>query len=139
MSEEKQKFVYSIDVTGSSRYHFNRRRIKKLVTKVLEKEGLNRSVEVSVAFVGSRKMKQLNKKYRNKDYVANVLSFCLQDSASNDDGFLFPVDEVLYLGDVVVCYPVARKQAGEYFMFVDEWIDELVRHSLEHLLGRHHA
>ncbi len=125
-------------IKSDSRYPVDRKRLRRRLVEELEKLKLGGNVEVSVAVVGSRKMKALNKKYRQLDKATNVLSFPLQNSETRSAGFVYPEDEMLYLGDIVICYPEARKQAGQYRMFVDEWLGELAAHGLEHLLGHHH-
>ena len=127
--------MYTIQINSSSRYPIDRSRIRAVITSVLEKEQLGRSTNVSVAFVGKRKAKQLNIDYRDKDYIPNVLSFPYQDDV---EGFIFPDNGQHYLGDMVICYPIAVEQAGQQNILVDDWIDQLVTHSMEHLLGRHH-
>ena len=47
-------------------------------------------------------------------------------------------DGILRLGDIVVSYPVARRQAGEHNLLVDNEIKILVKHGMLHLLGIHH-
>lgn len=129
---------HQIDIRSDSRYPIDRKRIRSAVLKVLEKEGFESAVEVSVLVVGKRKAKALNVSYRDKDYVPNVLSFCLQEEIEGGSGFLYPENDVVYLGDVVLCYPVVVEQAAERHLLVDDWMEELVLHSMEHLLGRHH-
>lgn len=131
--------MVSVDIKGASRYHVDRKRIREAIADMVEKEGITRDTYVSVSIVGARKMRVLNRDYRDKDYATNVLSFCQQDMGPKGEGFVYPEDDVLYLGDMVICFPVARDQAGERNMFVDEWIEELVRHSMEHLFGHHHS
>ncbi len=62
-----------------SRYKVNRKKIKSAVASICEENSVKSSIEVSVAIVGDRKMKKLNKKYRDKDGTANVLSFPLSE------------------------------------------------------------
>lgn len=95
--------------------------------------GVSGHVEVSVSIVGDRKMKVLNKKYRQKDGTADVLSF----SQTQGEWAKTP-DGVLRLGDVIISFPQARKNAREKETLVDEEIDFLLRHGLLHLLGIHH-
>jgi len=87
-------------------------------------------VEVSVAVVGGRKIRSLNKTYRQLDESTDVLSFP-QEGSRDPDG-------ILRLGDILVCYPQAIEQAVEEDKMVDEKINELVEHGLRHLLGIHH-
>jgi probable rRNA maturation factor len=131
--------TYTILFRADSRYPINRKRIRATISKILDKENLGKNIEVGVYVVGARKMKQLNRDYRDKDYATNVLSFGLQELSPQGEGFVFPADDTLHLGDVVLCYPVARGEAAKFKKMVDDWLDELVAHSMEHLLGRHHG
>lgn len=123
----------NVPIFVESRYKINRKRIKIAVDKILEQEKIVTPSEVSIAVVGSRKMRGLNKKYRNIDKSTNVLSF------PQNEGYktIFPPDK-LYLGDIVIAYPKVIEECARQNMLVDDWIDELVEHSVMHLLGSHH-
>lgn len=116
-----------------SRYKVNRKKIRESVIKVLAEHKINASCEVSVAIVGNRKMRALNKKYRNIDKSTNVLSFPQQEGE-----VVAPVANRLYLGDIVIAYPKVIEEASRENMLVDEKVQELVEHSVRHLLGIHH-
>lgn len=116
-----------------SRYRADRKRIKVTISSLLGKQGIQSPVEVSVAIVGDRKMRKLNKKYKGEEKTTNVLSFPLSEGQSTS----LPSD-VLRLGDIVVSYPQVIKEAAEEEVMIDDKIDELVEHSLLHLLGIHH-
>lgn len=131
--------THSIIIGGDSRYPVDRRRLREALLGALQKENLALPAEISVTVVGERKMKTLNSGYREMHKSTNVLSFCLQETKTDGEGFVFPGDQTMYLGDIVICYPVARSEARIYNMMVDDWIVELALHSLEHLLGRHHG
>ncbi len=120
-------------IQSDSRYPVDRKRIRRQAIKVLKNRGVTADTEVSILFVGDRKMKQLNKKYRGKEETTDVLSFSQTEGKE-----LFPVRQRLCLGDVVISFPQARKQAGQYNILVDEEIAKLVEHGLLHLLGIHH-
>lgn len=124
---------YSIPIYVESRYKVDRKHIKRTVEHVLKTKGMVGNVEVSVAIVGSRKMRTLNNKYRGMDKATNVLSF----SQLEGEATVMPND-TLVLGDVIVCYPVAIEDAARDNMLVDRKISELVAHGLLHLLGEHH-
>lgn len=130
--------MHKVDIRSDSRYPVDRKRIRKAIMDVLGKETLNGDVEVSVFVVGKRKMHTLNRDWRGLDYATNVLSFCQAETKDGTEKFIYPENGVNYLGDIVVCYPLAREQSRESWLMVDDWIETLVRHSMEHLLGRHH-
>ncbi len=123
----------TVEIFVESRYKVNRKKIAERVEYVVHKKGVASPVEVSVAVVGDRKMRALNKKYRGIDSTTNVLSF---PQSEGEPGML-PSD-ILVLGDVVVSYPVVIKEAAAENMLVDEKICELVEHGTLHLLGEHH-
>lgn len=125
--------VINVPIYVESRYRVNRKKIKESVVKILLAHKISASCEVSVAVVGNRKMRTLNKKFRNIDSSTNVLSFPLQEGE-----VVAPVANRLYLGDVVISYPKVIEEASRENTLVDEKISELVEHSVRHLLGIHH-
>lgn len=124
----------NVPIYIESRYKVNRKKIKESVIKVLEEHKINASCEVSIAVVGNRKMRGLNKKYRDIDKSTNVLSFPQQEG-----DIVAPVANRLYLGDIVIAYPKVIEEASRENMLVDEKVQELVEHSVRHLLGIHHS
>ncbi|MBI4100440.1 rRNA maturation RNase YbeY [Candidatus Microgenomates bacterium] len=116
-----------------SRYSVNRKAIREAVEEILSEQGIKRKTEVNVSIVGDRKMRDLNKKYAQKDETTDVLSFSLEAG-----DFINPPDNVLHLGDVVISYPQVVKNAAENNVLVDEEIKTLVKHGMLHLLGIHH-
>jgi probable rRNA maturation factor len=116
-----------------SRYKVNRKQIKSAIASVLEENSVQSPLEVSIAIVGDRKMRALNKKYRNKEGTANILSFPLNEG----EAAMLPPG-VIQLGDIVISYPMVIKEAAEQEMMVDERVEELVRHGMLHLMGMHH-
>jgi probable rRNA maturation factor len=71
-----------------------------------------------------------------------VLSFPQQDPEQPDKSFKEePKDAPALprqLGDIVVCFPEAVKEAQKLGRMVDDQICFLVEHGLMHLLGYHH-
>jgi len=124
----------SIPIYVESRYKVDRKKIKARIEYVLSQKNVVVPTEVSVAIVGDRKMRKLNKKYRGIDKTTNVLSF----SQSEGDVSGLP-REILFLGDIVISYPVVIQEAVIEKMYVDDKIGELVEHGLLHLLGEHHT
>ncbi len=121
-----------------SRYKVNRKRIKSALSNLLNQQGVNSPVEVSVAIVGDRKMRQLSKKYKGEDKTRNVLSFSLTEGGYHPTPSHLEPSNVLRLGDIVISYPVVISEAVRDEVLVDDKIDELVVHGMSHLLGLHH-
>jgi probable rRNA maturation factor len=123
----------SVPIYVESRYKINRKRIKQAVIDTLSKNGITSPTEVSVAIIGDRKMRALNKKYRDMDKTTNVLSF-----PQNEGPAIPKFPDKIFLGDVVISYPKVIEEAAMYKKMVDDWTCELVEHSVRHLLGIHH-
>jgi probable rRNA maturation factor len=116
-----------------SRYKVNRKKVKETIELVLARKNITSPTEVSLAFVGDRKMHSLNKKFRNLDKTTNILSFPLSEGEQTH----LPSDR-LRLGDIVISYPEMIKESARDEMMVDDKINFFVEHGLLHLLGEHH-
>ena len=80
--------------------------------------------DVSIAVVSDRRMRALNRQFRGKDAVTDVLSF--------------PSDERGFMGDIVVAAGVATRQAKDAGHSVQTELKVLALHGLLHLLGYDH-
>ena len=100
----------------------------------IRQEGIDPDLaEISVTFVGSDEIRELNRIFRNKDAVTDVLSFPQYDDLSE-----IPDDKIICLGDVVICSEVALIQAEEYGHSAERELVYLLVHSIFHLLGYDH-
>lgn len=120
-----------------SHYPVNRKKVKQAVVDALSPQ-VRRDAEVSVSIVGDRRMRQLNRDFRKIDETTDVLSFGLNDPTTKSPPFQDAPDNVLRLGDILISFPQAVKEAGEENKMVDDKIIELALHGLQHLLGIHH-
>lgn len=85
--------------------------------------------QISVSITDDKQIQDLNKRYRDKDYPTDVLSFNIDKEVSTDE---------FYIGDIVVNKDQARRQASKFNNSLEEEIADLVRHGILHLLGIHH-
>ncbi len=90
--------------------------------------------ELSVLFVGSRKMKALNTHYRGIPKETDVLSFPMNEVQA----FLPGTSRSLVLGDIVISIPRTIAQAQDYGASFYEELFRLLVHGLLHLLGYDH-
>lgn len=129
--------MVDVRITTESRYLINRSALKRHVEVVMRRHYMKGPLEVELLFVGDRKMRTLNRKFRNLDQTTDVLSFPLEDP-EHPNAFPASADGVLRLGMVVVSYPQAILEAAEENTLVDAKIEALVEHGILHLLGIHH-
>lgn len=110
------------------------KRLERVAETVFAEEKIKGESEVSLVFVGEKRIRNLNKTYRGIDRVTDVLSF----EGENEDDFISPEDGVSYLGEIFICLPRAKKQAREKEHSIEKEIDILLVHGLFHLLGYDH-
>ena len=89
-------------------------------------------------------VQQLNRDYRGIDAPTDVLSFANQDLADDAPTQLAVPDELAsevaaYLGDVIIAYPYAKRQAEHFQNTIAAELRLLVVHGTLHLLGYDHA
>lgn len=108
--------------------------MKKAAEKALLYEGLpTEKIEVSVTFVDMEEIRELNKMYRDTDKTTDVLSFPQFEGTDE-----IPRDEIVTIGDVVICTEQALIQAEEYGHSAERELVYLFVHSIFHLLGYDH-
>jgi probable rRNA maturation factor len=135
--------MLKIAISSHSRYPIDRKDLRRGVRKALAKHGLRDDYRVHIMVVGNRQMTELNRRFMGKNKTAEVLSFPLIDL---NNGRQVRVDYwpkepdlgLLDLGEIVVSYPQAKKQAIAKNITLDKQVRFLVEHGLEHLMGHHH-
>lgn len=96
--------------------------------------------EIGVTIVGDEEILELNREYREKDSVTDVLSFpqfsgheeLLADLLDSDS------DAESLIGDVVICFDQAERQAEDYGTGITREVLYLFVHSVMHLFGYDH-
>ncbi len=109
--------------------------LKKIALKVLEEEKKEQQ-ELSIAFVGQGRMRKLNKRYRAKNRVTDVLSFSGQKIGK--DKFIIPPKQTQGLGEVVICLREVKKNARKLNSSFEKELTVCLIHGILHLLGYEH-
>ena len=108
--------------------------IDKLLTFAKEQENIEEEAELSVTFVDKDEIQEINKMYRDKDKVTDVISFALEEDEPEITGIEMP----RVLGDIIICTDVAQEQADSYGHSFERELGFLVLHGFLHLLGYDH-
>ena len=98
---------------------------------------LDEPVEVTIVITSDDAVRALNRDYRGKDTTTDVLSFHLTDD-DDPTPFVTDPDAPRYIGDIVIAYPQAERQAPEFQNSTRREVQELVIHGVFHLLGFDH-
>lgn len=114
--------------------------IEQVVQKALEVEAGD-DYEVSISFVDNEDIRELNKKYRDKDSSTDVLSFPLMEFEETDEDYDNEeeyVQEDRLLGDIVISLEKAKEQSADYGHSFEREVAFLTVHGVLHLLGMDH-
>ncbi len=118
--------------------------IKRTVEAGLEDElssARRDRAEVSVALVDDRRIRELNREYRETDCATDVLSFAMLEGLSVEEEHAeeeHAEEEPLLLGDIVISLERAKNQAAAYGHSFEREVAFLTLHGLLHLLGHDH-
>ena len=122
-----------ISVEEALRAAIDSERLEGMASAAMEREGLP-SAELSVLITDDETVRELNREYAGEDSTTDVLAFSLREG----EEFASP-DGVLQLGEVIISYPTAGRQAADAGRLVEEEIEHLLVHGVLHLLGYDHA
>ncbi len=106
--------------------------LRKAIEDTLALEGVEAG-EITLVITDEETVRDLNRTYRGVDASTDVLSFPLLEEEMTIHG------AEMYLGDIVIAFPVAEWQAAEYGHSVQEELRLLAVHGTLHLLGYDHA
>jgi len=93
--------------------------LKGVAKKILKGEN-KKELNLSIVFVGESRIKKLNKEYRGKNRVTDVLSF--------GDG----------LNEIVICLQEVKKNARKFNSNFKKELARVLIHGILHLLGYEH-
>ncbi|MGK9043601.1 rRNA maturation RNase YbeY [Mammaliicoccus vitulinus] len=108
--------------------------IESLLTFAAKKENITGEAELSISFVDEEEIQAINRDYRNKDKVTDVISFSLEEDEPEIEGLDIP----RVLGDIIICLGVAQEQAQSYNHSLSRELGFLALHGFLHLLGYDH-
>jgi probable rRNA maturation factor len=134
----------NVSVSPSEKFAVDENKITTILQFAAARIGVS-DFELSVSFVDSKTMTELNSNYRQKDYDTDVLSFPMQEWTSplkvaGDDTATkpFTTDIPQALGDLVVSLAKAEENARDLGQSLDREVCFLLVHGLLHLCGHDH-
>jgi len=114
-----------IEVNNLTAYTIDKKFLRKISEKIFKKEHIKGRLEkkdLSVALIGQKRIKELNKIYRKKDQPTDVLAF--KDNES--------------LGEIIICPAQVRKNAKRFNSSFKKELARVLIHGFLHLLGYDH-
>lgn len=110
-------------VSEVRKFKIDKRELINFSLDAMEKIGL--FGEISIIFCSKNKIKEINRKFRNRDCETDVISFPYTNSGD-------------FIGEVIVCLEVAEENSKKYGVSFEKELKKLLVHSFLHLKGYDH-
>ena len=118
-------------ITDEFGYNKDYSYLDSLIKRVLKHENV-KNATLSIVFVDNETIREINKNYRGKDSITDVISFAFEDNG------ILEYNKIRFLGEIYVCIPRMIEQANSYGHSETRELAFLVCHGLLHLLGYDH-
>ncbi|HEC21440.1 MAG TPA: rRNA maturation RNase YbeY [Chloroflexi bacterium] len=125
---------YAVHVVIEGLYQVDEEALREASRQALSVAGAAPPLGLTVTITSEEAVHELNRRYAGIDSTTDVLAF-----GAEDEPYLVDPDEPPYLGDVIIAYPVAEKQAAEMGHPTLTELQVLAIHGTLHLLGYDHA
>jgi len=112
--------------------------LREAVKLTLLYTGISSPVEMGLVIAGDETVHELNRSYRNVDRTTDVIAFALSEQDKKSKLFITPPDNLIHLGEVIISFPQAKRQAEEQRHPLERELTLLVAHGVLHLLGYDH-
>lgn len=115
------------------------RHASKVIKKAMNQMHAYKRFEVSLLLSGEERIRDLNSRYRKKDEATDVLAFPMMSRKEIESVGSPGSRHTELIGDIVICVPVAKNQAEERGVSLNDEIELLAVHGLLHLYGYDHS
>lgn len=130
ISVNKRICKLEVQVNNCTDYSFSKRQIRDVCCKAIDlyraHNAEKEEFSISIALVGQNEMRKLNRGFRKKDKVTDVLSFCEEESIPD----IIEEGQKKYLGEIILC-PSYIDNETQFFV--------ALAHGTLHLLGARHG
>jgi len=103
-------------------------KLNKALSYIFKEEGITDS-SINLKILTDDDIKELNKKFRNKNTTTNVLSFSNEDVSKSITG---------NLGDIAISYEFVKRESKEHKKNFDDHMIHMLVHGVYHILGFDH-
>ena len=103
-------------------------KLNKALSYIFKEEGITDS-SINLKILTDEDIKELNKKFRNKNTTTNVLSFSNEDVSKSITG---------NLGDIAISYEFVKRESKEHKKNFDDHMIHMLVHGVYHILGFDH-
>ena len=124
--------------------------LERVARSVLSLESSLQTESLGIVIADDDTVRELNRDHRGLDDHTDVLAFSFEHegeyygddrpsgSESSNDPFFLPPETIESLGEVIISYPQAERQANESRRTIQQELATLLAHGILHLLGYDH-
>ncbi|MCK4553376.1 rRNA maturation RNase YbeY [Candidatus Parcubacteria bacterium] len=135
-------YYCNIEINNKTRSKIDLALVKKVAEKFLKyykkriRRGAtnaahaNENIEVSIAFIGDKTIRRLNKTYRGINKITDVLAFPDVTVGTSPDN-----EQSNFLGEIIINYIQVKRQAKRFGNSIRQELVFILVHGLLHLLG----
>ncbi len=105
--------------------------MEEVINFACKKMGVNNPL-LNIVLVDNKKIQEINKEYRGKDAVTDVISFAFEEVSDVE------YKDIRFLGEIYISYERCCEQAKEFEHSIRRELCYLAVHGLLHLLGYDH-
>ncbi len=114
-----------------------RKIFEKTIAKIALFQGTSKNIHLGVAAVSEERIQELNREYRGKDSVTDILSF--GEEVSILESGALPLEEDVVLGDLIYNPEYIVAAAEEDRVSLEHEMAFIFSHGILHLLGYDHG
>ncbi len=123
--------MFTLKVVSDTSISYNQKIIDDIAKIIWKIVNISQKWTLNIVFIDANSIQNLNKTYRQKDSVTDVLSFHYFDDFSG-------LKKNDIAGEIVLCEEVLKKQAIEYGLGEEKEFYKLLIHSILHIIGYDH-
>ena len=132
-----------VDILSTFKRRVTKTWLRNIATVALNRFTPSKPVGISVLIADDSTLRELNLRYRGINETTDVLAFSFHEPPYNEPedltGFDFPSHGTDELGDIVISYPQAIRQAKENKKTIHSELALLLVHGVLHIMGYDHA
>ena len=124
-----------LEINNKTDCRFGKDFFLKVVSLAVKKSAINLSqkINLSLAIVSNQEIKNLNKKYRKKDKITDILSFSDYNSKNKKK------EKEDIFCEIIICHPYIQKSSQEDGISMKKELAYVVAHGMLHCLGFEHG
>lgn len=128
----------NVEVSGARRSDIDETELAQFAASILDREAVAAESMLSVTFLDSTSIAQLNVDHMSKEGPTDVLSFPIEDASPGSPPLRSVDGPPVELGDIFICEEIVEAHANEYGVPFDSELHLMITHGVLHILGWDH-